>query len=75
MAITMMIKIVLHQNRTKITINNNNKSSQRGARVSDSTINSGKYYSLVHIGEQIFQTARGAIYDEKENNRIKIWKF
>ena len=42
--------IFLNQNKKLTQINNNRESGRRGAKVSDSTINGGKCYQLLHIG-------------------------
>ena len=50
------------QNKKLIAINNNNKSGWQGVTMPDSTINSGKSYLLVQVGEWTLQTTRMGMY-------------
>ena len=65
-SITMELYI-FNQNKKVIQINNNKESRRRGAKLPDSTINCGKSYPLVHIGERIFKTTHMAIYVGNQN--------
>ena len=56
------MKITFNQNKKMITINKRKESGQRGAKLPDSTINGGKSYPLVHIGDWIFKTTQRATY-------------